>query len=288
MEWLTSPLVKHFDSLFAECGNRCLICSPFVKQWAVDRFLDRLPSPRNLRLEVLTNLSIDALLSGATEVTAVASLVDRVREGTVVHLPGLHAKVYVAESQTAIMGSCNFTHGGLISNYECGVRVDDRHSILKLQDDLAAYASLGALLSINDLRQLESDIVDLKATIASETESVPDEVKQRKQKLQDKLERRFLRLRTTHETVHAIFADTILYVLRDGPMKTTEMHQHIASIHPDLCDDTMDRVIDGQHFGKLWKHQVRTAQQHLKKKGKIAYDNTEKKWYLTADETVGS
>ncbi|MEK7270344.1 MAG: hypothetical protein AAB215_05290 [Planctomycetota bacterium] len=47
----------------------------------------------------------------------------------------------------------------------------------------------------------------------------------------------------------------------------------IQNIHPDICDDSIDRVIDGQHFGKKWKHFVRSAQQHLKQRGEIRLQN---------------
>jgi hypothetical protein len=59
------------------------------------------------------------------------------------------------------------------------------------------------------------------------------------------------------------------------------LHGYIHDIHPDICDDTLDRVIDGQHFGKLWKHRVRTAQAHLKEKGLIEYDPARRVWKRT-------
>jgi hypothetical protein len=43
----------------------------------------------------------------------------------------------------------------------------------------------------------------------------------------------------------------------------------VQAIHPDLCDDSIDRVIDGEHFGKKWKHQVRSAQSYLKRIGSV-------------------
>ena len=52
------------------------------------------------------------------------------------------------------------------------------------------------------------------------------------------------------------------------PMITSELHQHVRAIHPDLCDDE-DRIIGGESFGRKWKHTVRTAQQHLKHRGEI-------------------
>jgi hypothetical protein len=51
-------------------------------------------------------------------------------------------------------------------------------------------------------------------------------------------------------------------------------------MHPDLCDDKLDRVIGGVNFGKKWKHLVRSAQQALKREGCIALDGS--KWRLTA------
>jgi len=47
----------------------------------------------------------------------------------------------------------------------------------------------------------------------------------------------------------------------------------IQQMPPDLCDGTVDRVIDGTRFGKKWRHAVRTAQQQLKKRGTIALIN---------------
>ena len=88
-----------------------------------------------------------------------------------------------------------------------------------------------------------------------------------------------IRLRAAGRTPHAIFAEAILYFLAKHPMSTAELHPLIQKVHPDLCDNSVDRVIDGKHFGKKWKHAVRTAQQHLKKKGTI--DFKDGKWWLS-------
>jgi hypothetical protein len=83
------------------------------------------------------------------------------------------------------------------------------------------------------------------------------------------------------KTINAIFSDTILYLLKQkGLLTTKELHPFIQSIHPDICNDSIDRVINGQHFGKKWKHLVRDAQQSLKKQGLIYLEN--EKWYLAS------
>ena len=87
------------------------------------------------------------------------------------------------------------------------------------------------------------------------------------------------RLRLARGPIHGVFAATILYLLaKHGPMPTTELHPRVQATHPDLCDDSVDRVINGQRFGKKWKHATRTAQQHLKKQGRI--DLVNGKWTL--------
>ena len=83
-----------------------------------------------------------------------------------------------------------------------------------------------------------------------------------------------IRIRLAGGPVHTVFARTIEYLLRShGVMATEGLHPLIKAIHPDLCDDSVDRVIDGKRFGKKWKHAVRTAQQQLKKRGVICYEN---------------
>ena len=63
-----------------------------------------------------------------------------------------------------------------------------------------------------------------------------------------------------------------MYLLkRFGPMRTMDLHPLVQTMHPDICDDTIDRVINGEHFGKKWKHFVRNAQQSLKKTGRIVF-----------------
>lgn len=57
-------------------------------------------------------------------------------------------------------------------------------------------------------------------------------------------------------------------------MRTGELNPLIQQLIPDLCDDMIDRVIGGVHFGKKWKHFVRIAQQALKRDGIIVRSET--------------
>ena len=87
------------------------------------------------------------------------------------------------------------------------------------------------------------------------------------------------------ESVNSIFARTILSILKQGPLSTREMQPIVQGIHPDICDDSIDRVINGVHFGKRWKHWVRRAQQHLRTQGRIEYADGQ--WRLAQEGRSG-
>jgi hypothetical protein len=77
-----------------------------------------------------------------------------------------------------------------------------------------------------------------------------------------------------------VFSEVILYLLSKGPLPTVQMHPLIQRLLPDLCDDTVELVINGQPFGKKWKHHVRNAQQSLKRQGVIQFDG--RRWLMQA------
>jgi len=82
-----------------------------------------------------------------------------------------------------------------------------------------------------------------------------------------------LQARAAGRSAHAILADAILHLLRRRAMTTADINRAIQQIHPDLCDDSIDRIINGQHFGKKWKHGVRTAQVFLRRRGDIRLED---------------
>ncbi len=61
----------------------------------------------------------------------------------------------------------------------------------------------------------------------------------------------------------------MLYLLSFGPMSTREIHLKLKELLPELCDDSTELVINGQTFGKKWKHVVRNAQVFLRRAGRI-------------------
>lgn len=195
-------------------------------------------------------------------------------------MPSLHAKVYVADQKCAIITSGNLTQGGLKGNCEYGVFLRDVAQVTEIRSDFEGYSRLGALVSVEEAVALAKELTQVRELYqATERKVIREAGGVFKKKLLEAQES-ILRFRARGTSTHAILCDTIEYLLSKGPLRTIEMHPLIQQLHPDMCDDRIDRVIDGVNFGKKWKHYVRTAQQALKRAHKIEFDG--QKWYLTA------
>ena len=263
---------RDFAALLAGVQHSLHVASPFVTSSGVKFLRSHLPTdPTHVRACFLTNLSPQNVASGATEPKALESWFAGDWEAQVVHLAGLHAKVYVADRRSAIVTSGNLTSGGLFRNIEYGVLVDDSAIAAVVAADLDAHAELGTPLSsaaIGVLSDAAEALRKLQADVASEARGQRDarRLDEATQQFQDML----VRERLENGTITGTFERTILYLLRrHGPLETADLHPRVKAIHPDLCDDAVDRVINGQRFGKKWKHAVRSAQQHLKSAGVI-------------------
>ena len=70
------------------------------------------------------------------------------------HLPGLHAKAYVADEHTAIITSGNLTYNSLHQNYEYGIQISSPVMVREIASDLQEYGNLGAQVSLQELEHI--------------------------------------------------------------------------------------------------------------------------------------
>ncbi|HKI20141.1 MAG TPA: phospholipase D-like domain-containing protein, partial [Isosphaeraceae bacterium] len=258
--------------------------APFITAPAVDIVRSGLTEEFRHRgsIEVLTSLDVISVCQGTCDPLALRTLLGGARAATLTHLPRLHAKVYVADSCAAIISSANLTGGGLFANFEYGVELSEPTVVAQVRGDLHEYAALGAtvgdeqLTSFCEVSRLARDA--FQNQLSSVAGAFRNEFERRSREAEDQL----VRFRLSGGACHTVFAKTILFLLkRHGPLSTVELHPLVQSIHPDLCDDSVDRVIDGKRFGKKWKHAVRTAQQKLTRDGLVALQKG--RWSLVYD-----
>ena len=279
---LPSPWGATFSQLAATATRDMLILSPYVTLGPIEILLSILRDrgkEHTIRMRLVTDLSPASIATGALDISALLRLLEGLPKSSLTHLPRLHAKVYVADHACAVVTSANLTDGGLSLNYEFGVLVNDPLLVAKIREDAEAYADLGGDVSRDALIDLKTTAEEL-ISLRSQAERGVNSRLKRALNIQSRVAQlKLLHIRARGKTTHGIFADTLMYLLARGRQRTVDLHRMIQRIHPDLCDDSLDRVIDGVHFGKKWKHHVRTAQQHLKRRGAVAYDRGY--WYRT-------
>ena len=259
-------------TLFKSAREELLVCSPYITDYGI-RFVQENISPQFQKsglCTVVTNLTPMNILQGSTEPRALQQLSDRILNFALWHLPKLHAKIYIADSRSAIVTSANLTRGGVEANYEYGVEFNNRETVQQIRDDLVEYSELGVRLSQEQLCSYVEVADEVRTAFQQQQRTITRSARAKFEQLVHKAENELITLRISGVSRTQVFERTIEYLLgRDGAMTTPEIHSRIAAIHPDLCDETIDRIINGQHFGKQWKHAVRAAQSHLKERGII-------------------
>lgn len=263
-------------------GQQLLICSPFVTSAEMTRVIERLQTKADfstMSVDLITDLRPDSVLAGSLHVQALIDLLDSGCEVKITALARVHAKVYLADASVAWVTSANLTTAALEHNLEYGIFIEEPSAAAHILHDMNDYAQLGSVATRPQLRNYAAVVEALRQDYESHRRT--SEARFRRQ-FRERLEEasvEAIRLQVGNRSAHAVFADAIMFLLRSGPMSTGEMHPKIQVLLPELCDDQRDRVIDGRHFGKLWKHHVRTAQQYLKRTGVIDYENGV--WKLT-------
>jgi hypothetical protein len=252
--------------------SRLTISSPYVTREGISFLLTTLGVGRKSlsSLRFITDLSPGNVCDGATDPAALAMLASHVPAAQLRHLPRLHAKVYIADASCAIVTSGNLTAGGLERNYEYGVKIVDRATVSTIFEDISGYSELGAIISADGLAAYCEIAERVRSVYQRQRDSARHSLQVEFQQQLEHAELELARFRLAEGPMHTVFAKTILYLLsKYGPLSTEELHPRIQSIHPDLCDDEIERIIDGKRFGKKWKHAVRSAQQQLKRQGLV-------------------
>lgn len=279
---LSTPWDAELAELLTDSEEFLLLASPFITRgvtsW-IAHCLSKRTSANDLRIVCLTNVRVDSVLSGSLDLDGIAELGKEYPHFSPIHLPSLHAKVFVADSRRAIVTSGNLTEGGLRRNCEYGVSIRDPKTVERVRRDFEDYSTLGVPLSIPQVAALGLDLAGLRATFQVQNRRLLQEAGSKLRNGIRSAEDRVLQFRARSGTTQGIFRKTILYLLARSSLRTSELHPLIQQIHPDLCDDNIDRVIDGMNFGKKWKHHVRSAQQALKREGTVLFEDG--RWRLS-------
>lgn len=274
MKLIARPLRAALAEVIQLASEELLVAAPYIKTVEVNWMCDLLAhssGEKNCTIRVLTDIRSDSVLSGSLDLEALNIFYQRGNRAEVVSLPRLHAKVYIADNRRALLTSANLTPAGLDHNYEYGVCLEDSALVTKVRNDLEAYACLGSILDEVDLESLLDVAQNLKDEYKQLTKSVNHSLKARFTRTLRQAHIKFLSAQVGKRSAQGLFAEAILHALSQGPLTTRQLHPSVQSLLPDLCDDSVELIINGERFGKRWKHAVRNAQQYLKRSGRIVF-----------------
>lgn len=269
-----------FIDIIGRAKEELFISAPFVNIEGIKILSNCFQNKSSINISLLTNLTTQNIMNRSTEPAALLELYTLFEQVKISSLGKLHAKVYIVDNEIGIITSANLTSGGLINNFEYGILIEDKNVISTIKKDMLEYFFLGNLFDKILLEKINKESEKLYK-IKYETDNLIKDTKlaQLLKKGAETIDSELLKNRIKSRTINAIFSDTIIYILKKrGSLSTSQLNPLIQSIHPDICDDSIDRVIEGQHFGKKWKHSVRSAQQSLKDKGLIYLKD--RKWCL--------
>lgn len=282
LDLVSSPWTYTFEKMIRSSRDSIVICSPFIGEEPCKRIADMLNQSQRatLRFFLLTNLTCENMLSGATDVRGIIHLFEAIPQCDVRFLPRVHAKIYVNEEQ-AIVTSANLTQSGLERNLEYGVSISDAAIVDRIRRDAHSFHSIGTAVDLVQLRLFKGIIEDLSGLQRKKEMDVKSKVRMEFEKKVKEANEEVLRVRALSVSAHAGFAQTILFVLETkGACDTKRLYREVQAIHPDLCDDSIKLVIRGEEWSQAkWKHRVRHAQQFLSRQGKIA--RVDGAWCLT-------
>lgn len=279
VELIRSPWAGDFADFGRAVRAEAIIAAPFIGAKPLAELAALLNGARPPKVELIVNLGADSLMHGTVNAAAIAEFGKALPAVTVRNLPSLHAKAYVADESLAIITSGNMTGASLYNNREYGVKITAPELVRQVAADIREYGSLGTECSLSELDEVAEITRALRSKYTAAFRTARHRAARELRAELAAARNALYGLRAKDgESENAIFARTILYVLKQGPLSTAAMHPIIAGLQPDLCDDAIDRVIAGVHRGRRWKHMVRRAQQSLKDRGQIEYAGG--KWRL--------
>lgn len=130
IEVVTDEHYSLISSLFEESIDSIRIISPFLSRKMADLLCEE--ANKGVECSFITRFYLQDFLDGSNTLDGLQNMLDA---GVKLYaLIGLHTKLYLFDEMDAIVGSANFTEGGLVRNVELSIHLNDEPAIDMLQD----------------------------------------------------------------------------------------------------------------------------------------------------------
>ncbi len=131
MRIFTNPWKKDFLNLVKDAQKSIKITSPFVKENICREVFDI--KDKQTTFELITSFKLANVFSGSIDLSGIEYVLDN--NGIVKNYPRLHSKLYLFDENKAVITSGNLTNGGLLTNFEYGILIDNEELIANISND---------------------------------------------------------------------------------------------------------------------------------------------------------
>ena len=278
VELINRPWRSSLAELVASASESILIAAPYIKEREAEWLCGFLQP--GIEIHTLARVDSIAVSNESLDIAALRRLATASRKARLTALPNLHAKVFVADQKAAIVTSGNLTRGGLDANIEYGVALREPDLARRVREDMLSFAKLGSPVSVRKIARLARLEKELREARANVQNSASDEAKRRFDKVMKRAKPAIAAIEVGSRSPNAVFGEALKGILSNGPLPTKSIQPIVREWLPNLCDDTLDYMINGVGYGKKWKHRVRNAQRHLRDSNVITYDAASSMWML--------
>ena len=255
-----------------------LVAAPFIKYkeavWLCKQFRP------GVSITTLTNINIEAISSSALDIAALRRLSEASEQALLIALPSLHAKVFVADDKAAIVTSGNLTSSALDHNIEYGVLLQEKELVQEIIDDMLSYARLGSTVSVSTINKIQPLEYELREARAKLNDRPTLTARHKLAELISQSRPTFVGTQVGTRSKYAVFGEAIRFVLASEPLPTRTIHERVKTLLPDLCNDAIPLIVNGQYYGKAWKRDLRHAQLNLKRRGILRLDKGSGLWSI--------
>lgn len=161
IELISEKTREQIEELFNKSEICIYIVSPFLSVKTAE-MLCKACEKSNIKCTLITRIYIKDLIDGVNNLKALRLLLDAGVE--IYSLKGLHAKLYMFDESSVILGSANFTLAGLGKNFELSVLTDEVSVIEKTQlvvNDLIAHCKENEGIVTKELiEQIEVEYIE--------------------------------------------------------------------------------------------------------------------------------
>jgi HKD family nuclease len=131
MRTIKNPSYDLIFSLINNSKKTIKITSPFIKENVVNSLFKNINN--SISISLITSFKLMNYYLKVSDLSALELILNL--NGTISNFQKLHSKIYIFDDEVAIITSGNLTNGGLLTNYEYGVLIEEEQYLKNIVFD---------------------------------------------------------------------------------------------------------------------------------------------------------